>query len=601
MTIVLGIGDSKPCGAALIVDGRIVAAVNEERLNRKKMCWGFPTLSIAEVLRLAGIAPADVDRIAVGGVDLPWHPETVTTEDYFRKDKGGAYQALLDTGSRFSTLAGGFAPARRTYHGLKALLMRQRRGAFTAALRERHGLTAPVKFYDHHLCHAASAYFTSGFDEATVITHDGAGDGKCSRAYAVRNGRFESLTALDSYDSIGNYYAYVTHLCGFKAHKHEGKITGLAAFGEPEYLEILERFISFDGATVHNTGRCFDQSAIEKLRRVLPANFSHANLSASIQILLERAVTAYCNHWVGRSGIPQVALAGGVFANVKLNQRIHEQPGVRQLFIHPGMGDEGLAVGAALFAAAQTDGWRPGSVLQDVYFGGDFGESEIEAALSSTGLREFTRRCDMPLTVARLLVEGKVIARCAGRMEYGPRALGNRTIMYRTTEPAVNKWLNERLARTEFMPFAPVTLWQHRDSCYENLAGAEDAARFMTITFNCRARMRELSPAVCHVDGTARPQLIREEDNPPYYAILREYHALTGIPSLVNTSFNIHDEPIVHSPADAIRAFLQSRLDALILGDLLIDSPRPESGRVSGGAVHRTGAVDRPALVETGE
>ena len=162
VTIVLGIGDSKTCGAALIVDGRIVAAVNEERLNRKKMCWGFPTLSIAEVLRIAGISPADVDRIAVAGVDLSWRPETVTIEDYFRKDKGGAYQTLLDTGSRFSTLAGGFGPARAHLPRLKALLMRERRAPSQPALRERHGLTAPVKFYDHHLCHAASAYFTFG-------------------------------------------------------------------------------------------------------------------------------------------------------------------------------------------------------------------------------------------------------------------------------------------------------------------------------------------------------------------------------------------------------------------------------------------------------
>ena len=602
MAVVLGISDSMTCGAALIVDGRVVAAVNEERLNRKKMCWGFPSLSITEVLRIAGLAPADVDRIAVAGVDLFWRPETVTVEDYFRKTKGGAYQTLLGAGARFSRLGGGFGPARRAYQRLKALLTRERRSALAAALRERHGLTAPVKFYDHHLCHAASAYFTSGFDEATVITHDGAGDGKCSRVYAVRNGRFESLTALDSYDSIGNYYAYVTHLCGFKAHKHEGKITGLAAFGEPEYLEVLERFISFDGATVRNTGRCFDQSAIDKLRRALPANFSHANLSASIQVLLERAVTAYCNHWVERSGIPQVALAGGVFANVKVNQRIHGQAGVRRLFIHPGMGDEGLAVGAALFADARGGAWRPGPVLQDVYLGGEFGEREIDAAVSAAGLREFTRRCDLPATVARLLAEGKVIARCTGRMEYGPRALGNRTIMYRTTEPAVNRWLNERLARTEFMPFAPVTLWQFRDACYESLEGAEDAARFMTITFDCRPRMRELSPAVCHVDGTARPQLIREEDNPPYYAIVREYHALTGIPSLVNTSFNIHDEPIVHSPADAIRAFLQSRLDGLILGDVLIDAPRAESKHIrSSTGGHRSEVIDPPAFVETGE
>jgi carbamoyltransferase len=560
-------------GAALVVDGRVVAAVSEERLNRKKMCWGFPALSIAEVLRIGNVSASDLDRVAVAGADLFWRPESVVVEDYFRKDKGGTYQRFLAAGSKFATVAGELRPARRAYQRLKSILTRERRSALIAALRERYGIAAPVKFYDHHLCHAASAYFTAGLEEATVVTHDGAGDGKCSRVYAVRQGKFELLQALDSYDSIGNYYSYVTHLCGFKAHKHEGKITGLAAFGEPEYLELLERFIAFDGETVRNVGRCFDQSAIERLERALPRRFSHANLSASIQVLLERAVTAYASYWVERSGLPDVALAGGVFANVKLNQRIHEQPGIKSVFIHPGMGDEGLAVGAALFADAQSRRFVLQPVIDDVYLGGDFGQAIIDRSVSDAGLGEYVRRCDVAATVARMLASGKVVARCAGRVEYGPRALGNRTIMYQTTEPAVNRWLNERLARTEFMPFAPVTMWEHRNECYERLAGAEDAARFMTMTFDCSAKMKVQSPAVCHVDGTARPQLIRERDNAGYYSILREYRALTGIPTLVNTSFNIHDEPIVHTPADAIKAFLQSRLDGLILGDVLISGP----------------------------
>jgi carbamoyltransferase len=155
-------------------------------------------------------------------------------------------------------------------------------------------------------------------------------------------------------------------------------------------------------------------------------------------------------------------------------------------------------------------------------------------------------------------------------MEYGPRALGNRTIMYQTSDPGVNKWLNDRLSRTEFMPFAPVTLWEERHDCYRNIEGAEETARFMTITFDCTDKMKEQSPAVCHIDGTARPQLIRESDNPSYYRILSEYRRITGIPSLVNTSFNIHEEPIVNTPAEAIKAFEASGLDALVLGKHLL-------------------------------
>lgn len=571
--IVLGVSDSMTSGAALIVDGRIVAAVNEERLNRKKMCWGFPTLSIAEVLRIGGVSASEVDHVAVAGLDLFWRAESVPVTDYFREDKGGAYESFLGLGSKFSTVFGNLKPARRAYQRVKATLTRPRRDAFAAALREHHGLTAPIKFLDHHLCHAASAYFTCGVPQATVITQDGAGDGKCSRVYAVRDGKFQLLHSLDSYDSIGNYYAYVTHLCGFKAHKHEGKITGLAAYGEPEYLDILERFVSYDGSNIRNTGRCFDHAAIDRLERALPAGFSHANLSASIQVLLERAVTSYCDHWARVSGLSDVALAGGVFANVKLNQRVHELSSTSRVFVHPGMGDEGLAAGAGLFLDSQKSGFRQQSVIPDVYLGRDFSGQEVDKAIVAAGLKPASFDGKMARVVARLLAEGKVIARCTGRMEYGPRALGNRTIMYQTTDPAVNEWLNERLSRTEFMPFAPVTLWEHRDQCYRSIEGAEEAARFMTITFDCLPQMQSTSPAVCHVDKTARPQLIRQEDNAPYYAILEEYHALTGIPSLINTSFNIHDEPIVHTPAEALQAFLQSRLDGLILGDSLILSP----------------------------
>ena len=274
-----------------------------------------------------------------------------------------------------------------------------------------------------------------------------------------------------------------------------------------------------------------------------------------------------------QTGVGDVGLAGGVFANVKLNQRIHELPSVRSVFVHPGMGDEGLAVGAALFLHAQKAAYQPPEIIGDVYLGADVVAKDIESAARDAGLAPV--ELDEPLArrVARLLAAGKVVARCSGRMEYGPRALGNRTIMYQTADPTVNQWLNDRLSRTEFMPFAPVTLWERRQECYGGIEGAEETARFMTITFDCLPEMAAQSPAVCHVDGTARPQLIREEDNPGYYAIVKEYSDITGVPSLVNTSFNIHEEPIVNTPEEAVQAFAQSRLDALVLGDLLIMAP----------------------------
>ncbi len=568
--IILGITDSFTSGAAISIDGKVVAAVNEERLDRNKMSMGFPNRSIGEVMRIAGVDPSQIDRVAVATTNLFWRPDAEPYNDYFRESKGGMRDRFLSLGSAFSKVVGNSHAARQVYFALKRQLTRPRNRQLPQHLRDNYNITAPVQFLDHHLCHAASAYFTSGFADATVVTQDGAGDGKCSRVYHVVDGKFKLLQKLDSYDSVGNYYSYVTHLCGFKAHKHEGKITGLAAFGKPVYLDVLKQFVKYDGEQVTNAGRCFDQSAIEKLRKALPADFSKEDLSASVQALLEESVVAYCDHWIGRSGSGRIALAGGVFANVKLNQRIHELDSVDEIFVHPGMGDDGLAVGAALFLDNTLCGFRNRPVIDDVYLGGEPTDTDIQRAIADSGYSPEVCPAGVERAVAELLARGKVIARCGGRMEYGPRALGNRTIMYQTTDPGVNKWLNDRLSRTEFMPFAPVTLWESRHDCYRNISGAEETARFMTITFDCTEEMKAMSPAVCHVDGTARPQLIRESDNPSYYRILSEYHAITGIPSLVNTSFNIHEEPIVNTAAEAIKAFEDSKLDALLLGDQLL-------------------------------
>lgn len=568
--VILGITDSFTSGAAVVIDGKLVAAVNEERLNRNKMCMGFPTLSISEVLRLANVTPADIDAVAVATVNLFWRPETVPYTDYFREEKGSARDYYLSLGAALSTVVGDSTAARKVYYGLKKVLTRGRQDKIAKALQEDFGINSPVQFLDHHLCHAASAYFTSGYKQATVITQDGAGDGKCSKAYKVKNGRFKELAALDSYDSIGNYYSYITHLCGYKAHKHEGKITGLAALGQPAYLELLKKYISFENGTIINKGKCFDHSAIIKLQKDLPSDFSHADLSASVQELLEENVAEFCDYWIKKAGISDVALSGGVFANVKLNQRIHGLGSTRSLFVHPGMGDDGLAVGAALYEENKLAGYRHQQVIQDVYLGGEFTEAEISRALQYHNLKPEAIKDNLEKEVAKLLADGKVVARFDGRMEYGPRALGNRTIMYQPTDPTVNKWLNERLVRTEFMPFAPVTLWEERDKCYKNVEGAEETARFMTITFDCTDYMKESCPAVCHVDGTARPQLIREEDNPLYYKILKEYQTITGLSTLINTSFNMHEEPIVHTPDDALRSFKRGNLDAVVIGPFLV-------------------------------
>jgi len=571
--IVLGITDSITSGATIVANGKVLAAISEERLNRQKMAMGFPQKSIDEVLRIASLEMKDVDHVAVATNCLFWRPEPNKLEDYFRKPKETSRDLFLSSGSFFAKVTNGNPLSRKIYYELKALLTSGRKSKIRKRLAEEWGYHGEVSFIDHHLAHCASAYFTSGMDQATAISLDGAGDGCSSHVYKVVNGKFKLLHKLESYDSVGNYYAYVTHLCGFHAHKHEGKITGLAAYGKPTYVDLLKRYIQYSNGKIQNIGGCFDWSAIRKLEKDLGSNFKMEDLAYSIQWILEDVATKYVQHWVKQSGVPNLALSGGVVANVKLNQRIHALSEVSQTFIHPGMGDDGLATGAALFKCFQlcerNQQLFDRTPINNVYWGPQYTNQEVEREIESFGM-PYQYHEDIEKKVASLLANGKIVARFAGRMEYGPRSLGNRSILYQTVDTSVNDWLNKRLKRTEFMPFAPVTPREYAYQCYTGLEGAELPATFMTITTNCTEEMSAHCPAVVHIDGTARPQLVDDVNNPSYHQILDEYRKITGIPCLVNTSFNMHEEPIVCTPNDALRAFRDGSLDYLAIENYIV-------------------------------
>jgi carbamoyltransferase len=307
---------------------------------------------------------------------------------------------------------------------------------------------------------------------------------------------------------------------------------------------------------------------------MLASEFPKIDVAAAYQHVLEVVASEYVAHYLRQCNQRNIVLSGGVVANVKLNQRLKDLPGVDRIFIHPNMGDGGCGTGAALLEfLGYANLGRP---LANVFLGPAYSCEQIERALRRAQLN-FEHCRPIEPRIASLIAAGKVVARFNGRMEYGPRALGNRSILYHAREPEVNQWLNQRLGRTEFMPFAPDTLFEHRHACYTNIDGGEHAAQFMTLTFDCTPEMRRTSPAAVHVDGTARPQLVTAESNPSFYQVLAEYHRLTGIPSVINTSFNMHEEPIVCTPDDAIRAFLQGNLDYLAIAEFLV--PHPSSQR----------------------
>jgi carbamoyltransferase len=589
---ILGISDHFTSGAAVIIDGRVAAAVNEERLARKKMVMGFPRKSIAEVLRIAGVKPGELDHVAVASEWGHFLNDYVDfSNGVFGVDEGVVRTLFFSAGSHLSFLRSKVPILERLYYDLRQPSFARRRSKIAEVLRDEFDITCPLEFCSHHFAHAAGAYYASGFEDGLMVTLDGAGDGHSSHVYEVTGGKWRHLHAVPSFDSVGDYYGYVTQISGFKAGKHEGKITGLAAYGKPAYREIFDHFICYNEAgSMVNAGNCFRFAAIKKLLAALPNDFSKQDLAATVQSVTEDICAKYVAHWMKKTGQQNIGLAGGVLANVKVNQRIHEIAGVKSVFVYPAMSDEGIAAGAALIRWSELNPEaKPsgGRCFDHVYLGPEFSEREVAAALDAEGV-EYSRPDESAGAIAKLVSEGYVVARFAGRMEYGPRALGNRSILCRPDEPSVNDWLNKRLKRTEFMPFAPTALAEDADQYFTGLDGCRDTARYMTITFDCTDLMKRSCPGVVHVDGTARPQLVSEADNPSYYRILKEFKRQTGLSCFVNTSFNIHEEPIVCTPQDAIRAFKDGHLDFLAIGPYLVKNPKPDTHeRVEQGAYAR--------------
>jgi carbamoyltransferase len=604
---VLGISPlDKDSTVTVVEDGVIKYAAAEERFTRVKLQDGFPWRALENALEVTGSTMRDFDRIVYPF--LTFDQETKLFEKNLEKERDFLDEKEANATSEELRDAKARVPANRApVPGLNEPNERHEKGLLkTLAYRvlasegvvsrnvakrgsERWGREATKFHYrwqqelenalgeldstqklqrvEHHLSHAANAYYKSGFDEALVVTLDGYGSGLSGSVNVGRGGKIERLHGQEYPHSLGTFYESVTSALGFTPSRHEGKIVGLAAYGDPAVLGDLlrRRFVQQNGGfRIVETNNVY-------FARLLATHFPKIDVAAAYQRVLEEVAVAYVSQYLKKTGARKLVLSGGVVANVKLNQRLWEIQGVDGIFIHPNMGDGGCGTGAALLQFAGSAETR--TRLQDVYLGPEFSAEEIAEALNRAHL-PFTEYKPVEPKIAMLLAAGKVVARFDGRMEYGPRALGHRSILYHAKEPAVNQWLNQRLGRTEFMPFAPATLYEHRDACYLHMKGAEYAAEFMTLTFDCTDAMKRDCPAAVHVDGTARPQLVSAEGSPGFHRILTEYYKLAGIPSVINTSFNMHEEPIVCTPDDAIRAFMQGNLDYLAIGNFLVEHPK---------------------------
>ncbi|MCZ6799672.1 MAG: hypothetical protein O7F12_04215, partial [Nitrospirae bacterium] len=321
--IILGIADHVNSGAAIIADGVVVAAVNEERLIRKKMVFGVPRQSIATVIRLAGIRPSQIDHVGIATINGHLINDYIEFKGWFELQRGILKQLFFSTGSKLSRFRPYIPFLESIYYRLRQPAFSHRRTMLAKILKDEFDVHCPVRFVDHHFAHACSTYFSSGFKEALVVTMDGGGDGVSSRIYDASDGTLTKLHEVSSFNSLGNYYAYITHLCGFQAGKHEGKVTGLAAHGKPRAQGLLNELITFDGGTIVNKGNLFYESALTGIAKLLPKDIDREDLSASIQCHSEDLVRQYIGYWRQKTGRSNVALAGGLFANVKINQRVH--------------------------------------------------------------------------------------------------------------------------------------------------------------------------------------------------------------------------------------------------------------------------------------
>jgi len=552
----LAVHEDTNANATLFRDGRVVFALAEERLTRDRFAGGFPAQAVQAALAFAGIELADVDAVLPANRHhfLPrLAPQLITGEEHdFFGPKHKAWLYFQHLMARNPAVAWATA-------------------ALSNSLLQRKKLPRLLDTVDHHTAHAASAWLTSGWDQCLCVTADNMGDGWSSKVFTAGPQGLQFQYGSTARHSPGQFYGEIAQLLGFH-NLLAGKVTGLAAHGDPAVAyALVASLFGLDDA-----GRAFTSPGLWWRHKHLGAyralaHHQPANVAAAAQRRLEDVMVRYVQTAVRETGQRRVALAGGVFANVVVNQRILALPEVEAVWVHPAMTDQGISMGAGLLHLRDAHGVA-GMPMDHVFLGPEPAESAMGAALEAAQLR-FERPAELSERAAQALAAGKVVARFAGRLEYGPRALGNRSILAPAHDPRINQWLNARLRRSEFMPFAPVTLWQHRHEGYLGLQGGEDAARFMTMTFGVTDALRAQSAGVVHLDGTARPQLLREQDNPGYYAILRRYAELTGTPTLVNTSFNLHSEPIVCTPEDGIAAFRTGGLDALILGPFWV-APR---------------------------
>jgi len=527
--------------AALVQDGKIIATVEEERFNRLRHARGYPKLSVEYCLKEGGITMKDVDVIAVAYDPLA----------FIKRGRVNLYPKNL----------------------VKDIVNYIFFTLYLQGLKRESG--ARVEYVNHHLSHAASTYRCAGFKEANVLTIDGSGETESFAFFTGKNGTLKRIWDIPlggmftkkKWSSIGLVYSSVTTLLGMGAHG-EGKTMGLASYGEPKY-----DFSTILNIKDHNNYK-IDRRNVKKLyghlerKRGEEITQDHKDLAASLQKALEDSVLNLAREAYEKTGVKNFALAGGVTLNCNTNSKLLEQDFCDALFIQPAAHDGGIALGAAMEVSA-TVGDNPDMTLIHAYWGPGFSNDEIEKVLKESKV-DYEYCKNIEEVTAKHVTSGKMVGWFQGRMEMGPRALGNRTILADPTIKDIADKVNVEIKHREvWRPFAPSVAEESASKFFKGVDKAEDSP-YMLHTFYLQDDFKETFPAITHVDGSSRIQTVRKEQNEKYYNLLKEIEKINGYPMTLNTSFNDNGEPIVCTPRDALRCFFSTGFDVLVMGNYIV-------------------------------
>lgn len=554
-------------GAALIEDGKLIAMAEEERFARVKTASNyFPNSSIKYCLKEAKINLTDVKAIGVGW-DHNKYPEKVN--DHMRNIPHRDKDEFADTAETVIHL--NFSKE-WTLMKIKNSLKKIDRNA-----------NPEIRFYGHHLSHAASVHYLSGFEKSSILCMDGSGEEIATTMWQGENDNIELIKSWSLPDSIGWFYAAITEFLGFKAYSGEGKVMGLAAYGNPDkniadklkkILYKTEEGYSLDPTYIYYGERTWNKNFTDKLVELLGTPRSpesqiteyHQNVAYEAQKLLEEIGISLTKNLINRTGCENLCLTGGVVMNCKMNGVLSQLNEVKNIFINPASHDSGTAIGAAFLAAKEFGEKINQDKLTHAYYGPRFTDEEIKEALDACKLN-YSKLDNPSKKAAELLNEGNIVGWFQGRLEFGARALGNRSILANPTIKDMKNIINAQVKfREPFRPFAPSMIIEALDQYILN--GEESP--FMILAYEVQEGISDKLPSVVHVDNTVRPQTVRKETNPRYWELINEFGKLTGHSIILNTSFNIRGEPIVCTPNEAVRCFYATGMDALVIGSFLL-------------------------------